>query len=73
MLRILQESETGILLASQQAMSLGFNAWQHHRKCLPVRHQISFRGRGRQLAWKKSDHGVLHRKETYHGRCSSKR
>jgi hypothetical protein len=26
MLRILQESETGILLASQQAMSLGFNA-----------------------------------------------
>jgi hypothetical protein len=39
---------------------------------LSDRQQMSFRGRGRQLARKNSDHGVLHRKETYRVWCSSK-
>jgi hypothetical protein len=40
---------------------------------LSVRQQMYFRGRGRQLARKNYDHGVLHRKETYCVPCSSKR
>jgi hypothetical protein len=33
MLRILQEPEQMILMASQQATSLGFNTSRHPRKC----------------------------------------
>jgi hypothetical protein len=42
MLRILHESEKKILMAPQQATSLGFTTLPHPRKCLPVRQQISF-------------------------------
>jgi hypothetical protein len=41
-----------ILMASQQARSRSFNTPRHPRKCLPVQHRMSFRGRGRQLARK---------------------
>jgi hypothetical protein len=41
-----------ILMASQQATSPGFNTSQYPRKCLPGRHQMSFRGHGRQGAKK---------------------
>jgi hypothetical protein len=41
-----------ILMALQQVTSPGFNTPRHHRKCLPARQQMSFRGRDRQLARK---------------------
>jgi hypothetical protein len=66
---ILQESETNGLTASQQATSHGFSTPCHPRKYLPVRQQMSFRGRGRQLARTNYDHGVLHRKEIDCVRC----
>jgi hypothetical protein len=50
MLRILQESETSGLMASQRATSPGFNTLWHPRKSLSVRQQMSFRRHGRQLA-----------------------
>jgi hypothetical protein len=37
-----------ILMMSQQAASPGFNTPRYPRKHLPVRQQMSFRGRGRQ-------------------------
>jgi hypothetical protein len=50
LLRILQESEANDFDGIAEAMSPGFNTPRDPRKCLPVRQQISFRGRGRQLA-----------------------
>jgi hypothetical protein len=51
-LRICRNQKRMILMASQQATSLGFNTPRRPRKCLPVRQQMSFRGRGRKLARK---------------------
>jgi hypothetical protein len=41
-----------ILMTWQQATSPGFHTPRHPRKYLPIRQQMSFRGRGRQLAGK---------------------
>jgi hypothetical protein len=42
-----------IFMALQQATSPGFNTPQHPRKCLLVRQQMSFRGRGRR--WRENN------------------